>query len=156
MVLDRLVAHGLRLPLLALSVQPWYKPPGAATVGGVFRAEFTIQQRFLRVYPRDQDGPHGGNQRQGRALQLSRRNGSYRYVLSIEANSFGRRGTCFFFFLVESLGRTYSLDKQNNGIEREGDQENAIRILGQLALDPKSTFSSEHLAKAALALISQK
>jgi hypothetical protein len=38
----------------------------------------------------------------------------------------------------------------------KGDQAAAIKILGQLALDPKSTFATEHLAKATLALITQK
>ena len=40
-------------------------------------------------------------------------------------------------------------------LKGKGDREAAIKLLGKLALDPKSTLSTEHLAKATLALFAQ-
>lgn len=40
--------------------------------------------------------------------------------------------------------------------ERRGDHDRAIQILGNLGLDPNSTFAAEHLAKATLASIVKK
>jgi len=40
--------------------------------------------------------------------------------------------------------------------DRSGDHEGAVRLLGTLALDPASTFGTEHLAKATLANIVKK
>jgi len=36
-------------------------------------------------------------------------------------------------------------------LDRKGDHEGAIRLLGELALDPASTYSTEHMAKVSLA-----
>jgi len=36
-------------------------------------------------------------------------------------------------------------------LERKGDREGAIRLLGELALDPASTYATEHMAKSTLA-----
>lgn len=36
---------------------------------------------------------------------------------------------------------------------RKGDREGAIRLLGELALDPESTYATEHIAKVSLATI---
>jgi len=36
-------------------------------------------------------------------------------------------------------------------LDRQGDHEGAVRLLGQLALDPQSTFATEHMAKVTLA-----
>ena len=41
-------------------------------------------------------------------------------------------------------------------LERQGDHDTAVRILGELALDPNSPFDIEHIAKASLATIVQK
>jgi tetratricopeptide (TPR) repeat protein len=40
--------------------------------------------------------------------------------------------------------------------DRSGDHEAAVRLLGELALDPASTYATEHLAKVALASIAEK
>ena len=39
---------------------------------------------------------------------------------------------------------------------RLGDHEGAVRLLGELALDPASTYATEHLAKVTLARIAEK
>jgi len=39
---------------------------------------------------------------------------------------------------------------------RSGEKETAIRLLGELALDPTSTYAAEHLAKVSLADIAGK
>jgi len=41
-------------------------------------------------------------------------------------------------------------------LERTGDRAGAIQLLGRLALNPESTYGTEHLAKAALGLIAKK
>jgi hypothetical protein len=41
-------------------------------------------------------------------------------------------------------------------LDRRGDREEAVWLLGELALDPASTFGTEHLAKFTLANILQK
>ena len=41
-------------------------------------------------------------------------------------------------------------------LNRKGNRQAAVQILGDLALDPNSTFGTEHSAKAALAIISQQ
>jgi tetratricopeptide (TPR) repeat protein len=41
-------------------------------------------------------------------------------------------------------------------LDRKGDRESAIRLLGELALDPTSSYATEHLAKAALANLLKK
>ncbi|MEK6337295.1 MAG: hypothetical protein AABM67_20425 [Acidobacteriota bacterium] len=38
-------------------------------------------------------------------------------------------------------------------LDRNGDHDGAIRLLGELALDPASTYATEHLAKVALASV---
>jgi len=40
--------------------------------------------------------------------------------------------------------------------DRQGEHEGAVRLLGELALDPKSTYATEHLAKATLAMVVKK
>ena len=55
-------------------------------------------------------------------------------------------------------------DGETNGIlqvnkalirERKGDREGAVRLLGELALDPASTYATEHMAKFTFADILQ-
>jgi|RhiMetdeSRZDD1v2_1073273.scaffolds.fasta_scaffold153130_2 tetratricopeptide (TPR) repeat protein len=41
-------------------------------------------------------------------------------------------------------------------MERSGDHEGAVRLLGELALNPASTYATEHLAKVTLANITMK
>lgn len=41
-------------------------------------------------------------------------------------------------------------------LEKRGQHDRAVQLLGELALDPASTFATEHLAKAMLANISKK
>jgi tetratricopeptide (TPR) repeat protein len=41
-------------------------------------------------------------------------------------------------------------------MERSGDHEGAVRLLGELALNPASTYAKEHLAKVTLANITKK
>jgi tetratricopeptide (TPR) repeat protein len=41
-------------------------------------------------------------------------------------------------------------------MDRGGDHEAAVRLLGELALDPASTYATEHLAKVTLANIAKK
>jgi tetratricopeptide (TPR) repeat protein len=41
-------------------------------------------------------------------------------------------------------------------LDRGGDHEGAVRLLGELALDPASTFATEHLAKVTLANVAKK
>ena len=41
-------------------------------------------------------------------------------------------------------------------IERSGDHDGAVRLLGELALNPASTYATEHLAKVTLANITKK
>lgn len=41
-------------------------------------------------------------------------------------------------------------------VDRTGDHEGAVRLLGELALDPTSTYATEHLAKITLANITKK
>jgi hypothetical protein len=41
-------------------------------------------------------------------------------------------------------------------MDRSGDHEGAIRLLGELALDPASTHATEHLAKVTLANVAKK
>jgi tetratricopeptide (TPR) repeat protein len=41
-------------------------------------------------------------------------------------------------------------------LDRKGDHDGAIRLLGELALDPTSTYATEHLAKVALASVAGK
>jgi tetratricopeptide (TPR) repeat protein len=41
-------------------------------------------------------------------------------------------------------------------LNRQGDHESAVRLLGELALDPKSTYATEHLAKASLMMLAKK
>ena len=38
-------------------------------------------------------------------------------------------------------------------LDLRGDRASAVRLLGELALDPKSTFRTEHSAKAALSIL---
>ena len=38
-------------------------------------------------------------------------------------------------------------------LARHGDRDTAVSILGELALSPESTLSTEHLAKATLAVL---
>jgi tetratricopeptide (TPR) repeat protein len=40
--------------------------------------------------------------------------------------------------------------------DRNGDHDGAVRLLGELALDPSSTYATEHLAKVALAGVAEK
>jgi tetratricopeptide (TPR) repeat protein len=41
-------------------------------------------------------------------------------------------------------------------MDRSGDRDGAVRLLGDLALDPTSTYATEHLAKVTLANIAKK
>lgn len=41
-------------------------------------------------------------------------------------------------------------------MDRGGDHEGAVRLLGELALDPASTYATEHLAKVTLANVAKK
>jgi tetratricopeptide (TPR) repeat protein len=41
-------------------------------------------------------------------------------------------------------------------MDRSGDHEGAVRLLGELALDPASTYATEHLAKVTLANVAKK
>lgn len=41
-------------------------------------------------------------------------------------------------------------------LDRQGDHDGAVRLLGELALDPASTYATEHLAKVTLASVSGK
>ena len=41
-------------------------------------------------------------------------------------------------------------------LDRAGDHNGAVKLLGELALDPESTYGTEHLAKASLALMTEK
>ncbi len=41
-------------------------------------------------------------------------------------------------------------------LNSEGDHSGAIKLLGELALDPESTYGTEHLAKATLAMVATK
>src|SRR5262245_21050095 len=41
-------------------------------------------------------------------------------------------------------------------LDRNGDHEGAVRLLGELALDPASTYATEHLAKVTLANVARK
>jgi tetratricopeptide (TPR) repeat protein len=41
-------------------------------------------------------------------------------------------------------------------LDRKGDHDGAIRMLGELVLDPASTYGTEHLAKATLAYVAKK
>lgn len=41
-------------------------------------------------------------------------------------------------------------------LDRQGDHDGAVRLLGELALDPKSTYGTEQLARATLALVAKK
>jgi tetratricopeptide (TPR) repeat protein len=41
-------------------------------------------------------------------------------------------------------------------LDWRGDHESAVRLLGELALDPKSTYGTEHLAKVSLAMLAKK
>lgn len=41
-------------------------------------------------------------------------------------------------------------------LNRQGAQKGAIKLLGELALDPESTYSTENLAKASLAMVAEK
>jgi tetratricopeptide (TPR) repeat protein len=41
-------------------------------------------------------------------------------------------------------------------MDRSGDHDGAVRLLGELALDPASTYATEHLAKVTLANIAKK
>jgi len=41
-------------------------------------------------------------------------------------------------------------------LDRSGDHEGAVRLLGELALDPASTYATEHLAKVTLANVATK
>jgi tetratricopeptide (TPR) repeat protein len=41
-------------------------------------------------------------------------------------------------------------------LDRGGDHDGAVRLLGELALDPASTYATEHLAKVTLANVSKK
>ena len=41
-------------------------------------------------------------------------------------------------------------------LDRRGDHEGAVRLLGKLALDPASTYATEHLAKVTLANVAKK
>jgi hypothetical protein len=66
--------------------------------------------------------------------------------------------------LAIERGLAANPDGETNGIlqvnkalirERKGDREGAVRLLGELALDPASTYATEHLAKFTLANILQ-
>jgi hypothetical protein len=41
-------------------------------------------------------------------------------------------------------------------MNRAGDRSGAIKLLGELALDPETTFGTEALAKARLAVVAEK
>src|SRR5262249_36184151 len=41
-------------------------------------------------------------------------------------------------------------------LDRSGDREGAVRLLGELALDPASTYATEHLAKVTLASVAKQ
>lgn len=41
-------------------------------------------------------------------------------------------------------------------LNRAGDHRGAIKLLGELALNPESTYGTEHLAKASLAIVAEK
>jgi len=41
-------------------------------------------------------------------------------------------------------------------LDRQGDHESAVQLLGELALDPKSTYATEQMAKASLMMIAKK
>ena len=41
-------------------------------------------------------------------------------------------------------------------LNRAGDHSGAIKLLGELALDRESTYGTEHLAKASLAIVVEK
>jgi tetratricopeptide (TPR) repeat protein len=41
-------------------------------------------------------------------------------------------------------------------LDRKGDHDSAVRLLGELALDPASTYATEHLAKVTLANVAKK
>ena len=41
-------------------------------------------------------------------------------------------------------------------LDRAGDHNGAVKLLGELALDPESTYGTEHLAKASLALMAER
>ena len=41
-------------------------------------------------------------------------------------------------------------------LDRSGDHDGAVRLLGELALDPASTYATEHLAKVTLANVAEK
>lgn len=41
-------------------------------------------------------------------------------------------------------------------LDRRGDHDGAVRLLGELALDPASAYATEHLAKVTLANVAQK
>ena len=41
-------------------------------------------------------------------------------------------------------------------MDRSGGHEGAVRLLGELALDPASTYATEHLAKVTLASVTKK
>jgi hypothetical protein len=41
-------------------------------------------------------------------------------------------------------------------LDRQGDHDGAVRLLGELALDPQSTYKTEQLAKATLAMVAKE
>ena len=41
-------------------------------------------------------------------------------------------------------------------LNRQGDHDGAVRLLGELALDPQSTYGTEQLAKATLAVVAKR
>jgi hypothetical protein len=41
-------------------------------------------------------------------------------------------------------------------LDRKGDRDGAVRVLGELALDPSSTYAAEHMAKSTLAYVAGK
>lgn len=41
-------------------------------------------------------------------------------------------------------------------LDRQGDHDGAVRLLGELALDPQSTYGTEQLARATLAVVARK
>jgi hypothetical protein len=41
-------------------------------------------------------------------------------------------------------------------LDRKGDHDGAVQLLGEVALDPASTYAAEHLAKVTLANVAQK
>lgn len=62
-------------------------------------------------------------------------------------------------------GLTANPDRETKGVlqinkalilHRKGDHEGAIRLLGELALDPASTYATEHMAKVSLANLLKK